>query len=147
MYSCPLSAGLALPMSLGFWRWWSQPSPEEQWRILLWITIILSSSNSVIWDPPVEESVWVYFNVSSWAAAFWLLPIEGWAWSHRLLSHFSFIKASHFLGSNSMGLTDPSHGGAGQTQAQAGNATGTWPWGRSWNQPSPALAKVSPGQP
>ena len=34
------------------------------------------------------------------------------------------------------GLPDPSHKGTGRAQAQAGEATGTWPWGRSWNQPS-----------
>lgn len=34
----------------------------------------------------------------------------------------------------------------GTDLAQAGEATSTWPRGRSWNQHNPALGKVSPGQ-
>lgn len=35
--------------------------------------------------------------------------------------------------------------GTGRAQFQAGEATGTWPWSRVWNQLSPAQAKLSPG--
>lgn len=82
-----------------------------------------------------------FFSLT-WIDAFWLLH---WVWARPCsLPRLSNLRGSCLLDSDSLGLSDSSHGGTGTTQTQVGGATDTWPWDRSWKKPSPALVKVSP---
>lgn len=78
---------------------------------------------------------------------FGLLPLaaprEVWVRPCSLLGLSS--QSLLFAGQTPLGLSDPSHRHCTDL-AQAGKATGTWPQGRGWNQPSPALGKENPGQ-
>lgn len=65
------------------------------------------SSNSAIWNPSVVESFWVYFDVSFWAAAFWLLPSWGVSVMPQAPQPLLLHQGISFLGQQLPGFNRP----------------------------------------